>query len=314
MDVAALPPHTAMYTASEVESQTGVPATTLRQWERRYGFPRPVRNSSGYRLYSPQDVVEIGRMQAHLMQGVAASRAAELTLVGLDPLPSGSRVATDAGTLAADLTTALLASDPARAQAILGEAHTQLSQEDVLAHVITPTLVEIGERWEKGEITVSHEHQASAFLRARLGAMMNTTDVPGTAGPLVVAACAPGEQHELGLMMLTLVLGRRGVRVAYVGANTPLGDLAVYARHRGAAAIVLALQGEWALPGMRAQRHDLDDLNLPLFLGGALINQRPDLAVELRGIHSGPDLGAAATLIASRLRSPGAATGRQEEL
>ena len=69
---------TGMFTASEVEAQTGVPATTLRQWERRYGFPHPARNASGYRLYSPGDVAAIQYMQSQLQSGVPASRAAEL--------------------------------------------------------------------------------------------------------------------------------------------------------------------------------------------------------------------------------------------
>jgi DNA-binding transcriptional MerR regulator len=302
MDASPHLSHLGMYTASEVESRTGVPATTLRQWERRYGFPRPARNASGYRLYSPEDVVEIGRMQAHLMQGVSARRAAELTLAGLDPVRAPSGAGPNVERLTATLTAALLASDTARAQAVLGEAYAHLPQETVLLEIVTPTLVGIGQRWERGEITVAHEHEATAFLRARLMALMDAADPPGAAGPLVVAACAPGEQHELGLMMLTVALRRRGVRVAYLGANVPLGDLAVYARGREAAAVVLALHGDWALPGTRAQRRDLDDLGRPVFLGGALMNAWPELAEELRGVYAGPELAEAADRIAQALR------------
>ncbi|GHF29617.1 DNA-binding transcriptional MerR regulator [Deinococcus metalli] len=294
--------HLGMYTASEVESRTGVPATTLRQWERRYGFPRPARNSSGYRLYSPEDVVEIGRMQAHLMQGVSARRAAELTLAGLDPARAPSGAGPNVERLAATLTAALLASDSGKAQAVLGEAYAQLPQETVLLEIVTPTLADIGQRWERGEITVAHEHEATAFLRARLMALMDAADTPAAPGPLVVAACAPGERHELGLMMLTVALRRRGVRVAYLGADVPLGDLAVYARERGAAGVMLALQGDWALPGTRAQRRDLDDLGVPVYLGGALMNSWPELAGELRGIYAGPDFHGAAEQIAQHLR------------
>ena len=31
------------YTIAEVEERTGVASATLRQWERRYGFPKPQR-------------------------------------------------------------------------------------------------------------------------------------------------------------------------------------------------------------------------------------------------------------------------------
>ncbi|WP_243398401.1 MerR family transcriptional regulator [Deinococcus koreensis] len=286
-----------MFTASEVEAQTGVPATTLRQWERRYGFPQPVRNASGYRLYSPQDVTKIGQMQAHLRQGVSARRAAELTRGGQLERPTDWNQGGSLQQLSAELTEALLRPETSEAAALLDEAQLHLSPEDMLLSVISPSLVDIGLRWERGEITIAHEHQASSFLRSRLSALMDA-EVQGEAGPLVVVACAPGEQHELGLMMVTLALRRRGVRVAFVGADTPLRDLGIYARQRGAAAVALTLQGDWALAPTRAQRPELDDLGLPVFLGGALLNSRPELADELRGIYAGPDaVGAAETIV-----------------
>ncbi|PTA69266.1 MerR family transcriptional regulator [Deinococcus arcticus] len=299
---------TAMFTASEVEAQTGVPATTLRQWERRYGFPHPERNASGYRLYSPQDVAAIQRMQAHLNAGVPASRAAALTCAELAPdaaPPPDERLGRTPAEWSAGLTQALLASDMDGAAALLGQIHAQLPVEDVLTAVLSPTLVEIGQRWERGEITVAHEHQASAFVRARLSHLMELAGVQEGFGPLAVAACAPGESHELGLMMLTLALRRRGVRVAYLGANVPLGDLAVFARLRRARAVLLALNGEWALAATRAHLHDLDGLGAPLFLGGALLNARPELAAELGGLYAGPDAPRAAQIIAAQLhRAP----------
>lgn len=306
----ANPSHTGRYTASEVESRTGVPATTLRQWERRYGFPSPARNASGYRLYSPEDVVAIGHMQAHLLRGIPASRAAELTVEGLEPRQVGA--GTDVGQLAAELTAALLASDHARAAAVLVEAHGHLTQEHVLLSVVTPALVEIGQRWARDEITIAHEHQASAFLRARLSAMMEQVGASELGGPLVVAACAPGEWHELGLMMLTFALRRRGVRVMYVGADMPLADLATYADQQGASAIALGLQGDWALAGTLEQRPALDGLNIPLFLGGALMNDAPELAGELRGIYAGPDLETATTIIIRTLSASGSAAHSME--
>jgi methanogenic corrinoid protein MtbC1 len=44
--------------------------------------------------------------------------------------------------------------------------------------------------------------------------------VRGTA----VLACAPGERHEIGLLMLAVLLRGDGWQVAYLGADTPLRD------------------------------------------------------------------------------------------
>lgn len=305
-----------MFTASEVEARTGVPATTLRQWERRYGFPHPARNASGYRLYSPGDVAAIQYMQSQLQSGVPASRAAELTvqaMAGSGPAPTPQdraapepdRAAPEQGRSGAQwsalLTQALIDSDTDRAAAVLSGAHAQIPVEVVMTDVISPTMIEIGARWERGEITVAHEHQATAFLRSRISGLMDVAGVQAGFGPLVVAACAPQEQHELGLMMLTLALRRRGVRVAYLGANVPLGDLAVYARQREARAVLLALNGPWALESTLEHLRDLDGLNVPLFVGGALLNSQPHLARTLRGEYAGPDAPSAAQQIAARL-------------
>ena len=34
----------------------GVPTSTLRTWERRYGFPESLRSPGGHRLYAPEVV------------------------------------------------------------------------------------------------------------------------------------------------------------------------------------------------------------------------------------------------------------------
>ncbi|CAM4058627.1 MerR family transcriptional regulator [Deinococcus frigens] len=353
---------TAMFTASEVETQTGVAAATLRQWERRYGFPHPVRNQSGYRLYSPEDVRDIGVMLEHQRRGISARLAAELTLRGVpvghagnpepgpEPRPAPARAPVDLPDLAHALAQALITADHAWAGDLLAVAHARLPVEDVLTQVMSPALVEIGELWARGEITIAHERGASHYLRSRLSALMEIAGSEegrgGGFGPLVVAACAPGEQHELGLMMLTLALRRRGVRVAYLGANVPLGDLTTFAHERGAQAILLAVNGDWALEGWvpgdwvpgewsggrwvpdpgwpaeppagtakggralngasngaspAATRPILQRLGLPVFLGGALINARPELAAELGGHYAGPDAPAATAIISRAL-------------
>ncbi len=49
-----------------VERDTGVAKDTLRAWERRYGFPRPLRDAFGERVY-PAEQVEHLRLVKRLM-------------------------------------------------------------------------------------------------------------------------------------------------------------------------------------------------------------------------------------------------------
>lgn len=295
-----LPARHGLFTASEAEAQTGVLATTLRQWERRYGFPNPTRSAGGYRLYSGDDLRAIGLMQAHLQRGLPAARAAELTLQGVPPDESERRETRDP-TLATQLVDALLSGDDDEAHRVLAEAHAKLNVETVLVNVISPAMVEIGQRWARSEITVAHEHRASAFVRDRLSALLDVAGRQQGYGPLVVAACAPGEEHELGLMMLSLALRRRGVRVQYLGANTPVMDLAVFAREQRAQAVLLALSGEWSLEHVQTQVPALQTMGVPVFMGGPLLNADPALAARLGGVYAGPDAPRAADQIAAYL-------------
>ena len=96
--------------------------------------------------------------------------------------------------------------------------------EQVCAELITPTLWEVGRRWEQGIITVSIEHFASAFFHGLLTNMFHATPTSNT-NPLVIACCAPGEAHALAPLMLALLLRRNGLRVAYLGQSIETAGL-----------------------------------------------------------------------------------------
>ena len=62
-------------TLKAVSRRTGIPAATLRTWERRYHFLSPERSSSGYRLYGEQEVARILKVKQLLHQGVRIGEA-----------------------------------------------------------------------------------------------------------------------------------------------------------------------------------------------------------------------------------------------
>jgi hypothetical protein len=60
MAVGLPPPLPTGLTLKAVSRRTGIPAATLRTWEHRYGFLRPRRSASGYRLYGEEEIARIG--------------------------------------------------------------------------------------------------------------------------------------------------------------------------------------------------------------------------------------------------------------
>ena len=307
------PSTTALYTASEVEARTGIPATTLRQWERRYGFPVPARSAGGYRLYSPFDVSCLEFIRARQSEGVPVSRAVSLAREHLALPGQGLEQATPplprpSSTQVQELVRALISPDHEEATRLLAQAHADLGTEALLISLMQPALVQIGLLWERGEITIAHEHLASGFLRSKISQMLEAAG-QNAFGPLVLAACGPSEFHEIGLMMLAVVLRRMGVRVQYLGANMPLADLLAYSRLTGAGALLITVNTELSLDAFRAEQNDLTDLGIPLYLGGARMNQTPELAGELGGSYIGGGAVEAAAELLRQLKNSSASMG-----
>ena len=151
----------------ELSRRVGVSTELLRAWERRYGLLRPERSSGGFRLYGREDEARVRLMQDHLGQGLSAAEAASLALAGESPAAEP----TEAG------------SSPARHSAASSERSTsstssrhmpssttcwRASLDTILRDVLLPYLRELGERWERGEVSVAQEHYASGLLRGRL--------------------------------------------------------------------------------------------------------------------------------------------------
>lgn len=198
----------------------GVPEATLRAWERRYELLQPERTSGGFRLYSRADERRIRSMQAHMARGIAAAEAATLAVgeveVQVVP-PARPAMLVDALLLAAE------AFDATRFDALL-DAAFGFGHLTAIRDVVLPTLVEIGTRWESADITVGHEHFASHLIERRLLGLAKGWE--SGRGPHALLACPSGERHTLGLVCFGLLLADHGWRIGYLGADTPVEQVA----------------------------------------------------------------------------------------
>jgi DNA-binding transcriptional MerR regulator len=273
------------YTVNEVEERTKVPGSTLRQWERRYGFPKPERSDAGYRLYSDQDLGHIDAMKRHIAEGIPASRAAELVR-GLLPLPVGPRPLEG---LRDDLASALAGFDEEAAERVLSEAHALHSAESVMLRLVAGTVARLGELWQQGALEGAVLGFGSSYLYGRLRALL---DVAATlrSAPAVLVACAPGNLHEFGPLMLTVILRRSGFRSYYLGPDVAVSDLAALAARLRPVAVLVSAAGNESLDALARASGDLEGLAPILGFGGAAFNRKPDRAAELGGLFLGRDV------------------------
>lgn len=222
----------------ELSRRTGVSPELLRAWEQRYELLRPTRSQGGFRLYSPDDEARVRRTTALIADGLSAAEAARLaaSATAEDEAPASDRPLV-AG-LMAELRAATDAYDAAGAHVALDRLFSSVSLEFALSEVVIPYLRDLGDRWAAGEVTVAQEHLMANLVRGRLLGLAGDWGARG--GPSAVLACMPGEHHDLGLVILGILLGRRGWRVLFLGTDTPFDTLEAAARSIRPTVLVLA--------------------------------------------------------------------------
>jgi MerR family transcriptional regulator, light-induced transcriptional regulator len=222
----------------ELSRRVGVTTELLRAWERRYGLLAPTRTAGGFRLYGDEDEHRVRRMLAYLDSGVSAAEGARLALLEqTEPAVLEPSETPALGAIGDQLRSALDRFDDAGAHAAFDMLLTTFAVETVLRDAVLPYLRELGQRWERGEVSVAQEHFASALLRGRLLGLARGWGNAGS--PLALLACVPGDQHDLGLICFGLALRRHGWRIAYLGPDMPLDAIGEAARQLGPALVVL---------------------------------------------------------------------------
>jgi cobalamin-dependent methionine synthase I len=90
-----------------------------------------------------------------------------------------------------------------------------------------------------------------------------------SSGPVLVAACLPGEQHELGMLFFALAAVDVGYRIILLGADMPLVQIPEVLAKRDCAAVVLSGS---ARPKRGLLTEQLPELvkraGVPVFVGG----------------------------------------------
>ena len=213
------------YRIQTVAEMTGIPASTLRAWERRYGVPSPERTTSAYRLYSDHDLDQVRRMRDLCAEGLAPSEAAQCMSLDAQPEEPVAAVVGDAFAEAiARIVAAALAYDTVALRAEVHRATYLGSALNVYERVLAPAMRELGQLWHEGRATVAQEHLASEAVRAALADILRL--VQHDQGRLALLACFAGEQHHMPLYGVAFELAQWGMRVEILGEDVPPDALA----------------------------------------------------------------------------------------
>ena len=219
------------YNIKAVAQMVGLLPVTLRAWERRYGLPSPERGGQGYRLYSEHDLQTLRWLKTQIDAGMnigqAARKLSQLRDFGMDPTsrevsPLDKPLSLE--NLRQSLKRSLLSLNDQSANDTLRQAFSLYPTDQVFSQLIDPIMQEVGESWHRNELPVAVEHYISHFFQEHLIGLLAVAPQPFRSG-VIVAGCLPGEFHQIGLLMVVVLLRMRGWNVVYLGANLSLERL-----------------------------------------------------------------------------------------
>jgi MerR family transcriptional regulator, light-induced transcriptional regulator len=261
------------YPVRTVARLTSLSSDVIRAWERRYQVVSPVRGPRGARLYSRADVEHLRLLARAVAEGRAIGDVARLERRDLEELlevPASVKAATtlDGGALA-PLLAVLDALDFAAIDRLLGEALVALGSGRFAREIAAPFLVEVGERWVAGRLTVADEHLISGLLRNLLTSVLRTRK-PGD-GPTLLLATPTGERHEFGLLLVALLVVDAGFDLCYLGTDVPAAEIVAAATRAGATTIGIGVVDGHNRTRAAAELRALEDgmpETMELWLGG----------------------------------------------
>jgi len=223
-----------------VVRRTGLTADVLRAWERRYTAVEPARSSSGRRLYTDDDIERLRLLKRATDAGRSIGQVATLATDALTAMvrddeaqeaeapraEAGPRDDTEATQHVGDAMEAVADMNAPRLDAVLRRSAIGMSALEFIETVVAPVLQQIGDRWHAGELSVAHEHVASAVTRRVLGSMLAASS-DREAAPAIVVATPARERHEFGAMMVAATAAAAGWSVVYLGSDLPAGSIVV---------------------------------------------------------------------------------------
>lgn len=265
-----------------VQRDSGLSKDTLRAWERRYGFPDPLRDAHDERLYPPAQIAKLRLLRRLVEAGHRPGKIVGRPADELAQLVRGLDVVEPQviSPEAQEVLARLAAYDVERLRAFLA-ALVVRSGLRAFAADLGPALAQaVGAAWWRGELEIHQEHlfteQFTAVLRNGINSILGAGTPHGR--PRVLLSTFPQEPHALGLLMAETMFVLEGCTCVSLGVQTPVPEIAAAARAHGAdilalsfSAIVPAAQAQAGLAELRA----IVPQTAEIWAGGACVGLRP---------------------------------------
>jgi MerR family transcriptional regulator, light-induced transcriptional regulator len=280
---------------------SGLSPATVRAWERRYAAVVPDRTEGNARRYSADQVRRLILLRRAVERGHAIGDVARLATEQLEEMaeatagPEPGRLPDQVyGQLLDDYLHELDGFEARAAMEILSRTAALLPPHELVFQLLLPMLVEVGNRWERGEMNVAHEHMMSGHLKGLLGTLVRL-QAPQRGGSKVLLATPPGERHEFGALVGAFVAAGRDCEPVYLGPDLPWADLSIAVDRSGSDLVVLSLVHDMGARANDELAREVRELaaRVDVWLGLPSTHPVSRLDLPVRLLHRYEDLDAA---------------------
>jgi methylmalonyl-CoA mutase cobalamin-binding subunit len=274
----------------------GVPMSTLRSWELRFGIPSLGGGPGHHRRYLPEEVNALRFMRDEIARGENADLAAQSArgfLGGQGPaLELILRILDAAERL-----------DPTSIRALLDEATATLGLAGSIDEVLLPATRQIGVWLAVGHCDVVQERMANEAVRTWLDRRAALAPAPTRPRPILLA-CGPSDLHTIRLESTAVLLRYQGWPCRVLGARTSTVTLAAAARVSPVAGVVVVSDRASGRPRAVESIRAVSDLGIEVFYAGIAFST-PRSRQEVPGLYLGVGIAEACAQLTHALAPSG---------
>jgi MerR family transcriptional regulator, light-induced transcriptional regulator len=219
------------FTIKDLENLSGIKAHTIRIWEQRYSFLRPKRTDTNIRFYNNDELKTVLNISLLNKYGYKISHIDRMSAEEIkEKILLLSQLQAQQERIITELIQQMVDLDPGSFETTLNNYIFTRGIEKTIIYIIFPFLERIGILWVTSHINSAQEHLISNIIRQKLIVGIENTICHLQVNKTVLLFLPEGEHHELGLLFICYLLKNRGVKVLYIGADSPLKDVEYVAK------------------------------------------------------------------------------------
>jgi DNA-binding transcriptional MerR regulator/methylmalonyl-CoA mutase cobalamin-binding subunit len=282
---------------SAVERETGLSKDTLRMWERRYGFPLPLRDQFGDRLYPQQQVEKLRLIRRLMDQGFRPGRIIGEPYQALLEMTNGvtSAPAVNESDFVQDLLTLVSEHRVPELRAALQGRIQNMGLRRFILDLAAPLTRAVGEAWFRGELAIFEEHLFTEVMQNLLRKWIGEARTTEQRAPRILLTTFPSEMHGLGLLMAEALMTMDGAECLSFGIQMPIADIIKAAAAHQVDVVTLSFSAAYprtrTSEGLAELRQSLPG-SVEIWVGGGGISRIKRVPENVMLIHGIADVAA----------------------